>query len=64
MKLIKLSGTIQKNINSILDVINSLLKKIPTNKIPLTLEYVRVTEKFDVVRRSQGRQWVLTPDRK
>ena len=63
MKLNKSSGTVQKNIKSIFDVINSLLQKFGTNKIPLALAYVHITEKFDVVRRSQGKEWVVTPDR-
>ena len=63
MKSIKSVGTVRENIKAILDVISSLVQKVRSNKIPLALEYVRITEKFDVVRRSQGREWVVMPDR-
>jgi hypothetical protein len=52
----------EKNYNPILDIIKSLSNLFSSKDAAMPLQFVRITEKFDVVQRSQHKGWVLRPD--
>ena len=61
MKAQKQSGTTVKDIHAIMDIINSI-KLFSIENIFLAPQFIRITEKFDVVHRSDFKGWVLRPD--
>jgi hypothetical protein len=61
MKAQKLSGTTVKDIHAITDIINNI-KLFSVEKMFLSPQFIRITEKFDVVHRSGFKGWVLRPD--
>jgi hypothetical protein len=63
MKPNNLKQTAKRSIAGIVNLIKSLQQKLTMDEVTPSLKYVRITEKFDVVRRSQNRHWILTPDR-
>lgn len=61
MKAQKQSGTTVKDIHAIMDIINSI-KLFSIENIFLAPQFIRITEKFDVVHRSDFKRWILRPD--
>jgi hypothetical protein len=55
---------IRKNIQIIIDSIKNAANLLVAANRELPLQFVRVTEKFDVVERSQFKGWVLRPNGK
>jgi hypothetical protein len=46
----------------IIELINRIAEQFPFKNQPLPLEFVRVTEKFDVVQKLPYKGWVLRPE--
>ena len=61
MKAQKQSGTGVKDIHAIMDIINSI-KLFSIENMFLSPQFIRITEKFDVVHRSDFKGWILRPD--
>ena len=61
MKAQKRSGTTVKDIHAIMDIVKSI-KLFSIENIFLSSQFIRITEKFDVVHRSDFKGWVLRPD--
>jgi hypothetical protein len=61
MKAQKQPETANYEVQAILEIINSI-KLFSTENIFLSPQFIRTTEKFDVVHRSDFKGWVLRPD--
>ena len=61
MKAQKQSGTGVKDIHTIMDIINSI-KLFSIENMCLSPQFIRITEKFDVVHRLDFKGWILRPD--
>jgi hypothetical protein len=63
MKSNNLKQTAKISIAGIVNLIKSLQEKLTLDEMTQSMKFVRITEKFDIVRRSQNRHWILIPDR-
>ena len=61
MKAQKQPETASNELQAILEIINSIKLFSIENKF-LSPQFIRITEKFDVVHRSDFKGWVLRPD--
>jgi len=61
MKAQQQPETASNELQAILEIINSI-KLFSIENIFLSPQYIRTTEKFDVVHRSDFKGWVLRPD--
>jgi hypothetical protein len=56
------AGGKEIKLNPIVELTRSLTQFIMGKKDPLPLQFIRVTEKFDVVKRMSYKGWVLRRD--